>query len=34
MTILTILGLTEILFSVRLDQKEKSGKEIPESSRL
>ena len=34
MTILTILGLTEILCSVRLDQKEKSGKEIPESSRL
>ena len=34
MTILTILGVTEILCSFRLVLEEKTGKEIPESSRL
>ena len=34
MTFLTILGVTEILCSVRLVVEEKTGKEIPESSRL
>ena len=34
MTFLTILGLTEILCSFRLVQEGKTGKEIPESSRL
>ena len=34
MTISTILGVTEILWSFRLVLEEKTGKEIPESSRL
>ena len=34
MTFLTMLGVTEILCSVRLVVEEKTGKEIPESSRL
>ena len=34
MTFLTILGVTEILCSFRLVLKGKTGKEIPESSRL
>ena len=34
MTFLTILGVTEILFSFRLVPEGKTGKEIPESSRL
>ena len=34
MTFLTILGVTEILFSFRLVLEGKTGKEIPESSRL
>ena len=34
MTFLTILGVTEILCSFRLVPKGKTGKEIPESSRL
>ena len=34
MTLLTILGVTEILCSFRLVVEEKTGKEIPESSRL
>ena len=34
MTILTILGLTEILCSFRLVLEGKTGKEIPKSSRL
>ena len=34
MTFLTILGVTEILCSFRLVLEEKTGKEIPESSRL
>ena len=34
MTFLTIFGVTEILCSFRLDLEEKTGKEIPESSRL
>ena len=33
-TFLTILGLTEILYSLRLVLEEKTGKEIPESWRL
>ena len=33
MTFLTIFGVTEILWSFRLDLEEKTGKEIPESSR-
>ena len=34
MTFLTILGVTEILCSFRLVLAGKTGKEIPESSRL
>ena len=34
MTFLTILGLTEILYSFKLVLEEKTGKEIPELSRL
>ena len=34
MTFLTILGVIEILCSFRLVLEEKTGKEIPESSRL
>ena len=34
MTFLTILGVTEILCSFRLVLEAKTGKEIPESSRL
>ena len=34
MTFLTILGVTEILCSFRLVLERKTGKEIPESSRL
>ena len=34
MTFLTILAVTEILCSVRLVVEEKTGKEIPKSSRL
>ena len=34
MTLLTILGVTEILCSFRLVLEGKTGKEIPESSRL
>ena len=34
MTFLTILGVTEILYSFRLVLDGKTGKEIPESSRL
>ena len=34
MTFLTILGVTEILCTFRLVLKGKTGKEIPESSRL
>ena len=34
MTFLTILGVTEILYSLRLVLDRKTGKEIPESSRL
>ena len=34
MTFLTILGVTEILRSFRLVRKGKTGKEIPDSSRL
>ena len=34
MTFLTILRVTEILFSFRLVSEGKTGKEIPESSRL
>ena len=34
MTFLTILGVTEILYSFRLALEENMGKEIPESSRL
>ena len=34
MTFLTILGIVKILFSFRLVLKGKTGKEIPESSRL
>ena len=34
MTFLTILGVTEILCSFRIVLEEKTGKEIPESSRL
>ena len=34
MTFYTILGVTEILCSFRLVLEEKTGKEIPESSRL
>ena len=34
MTILTILGVTEILYSFRLVLEGKTGKGIPESSRL
>ena len=34
MTFLTILGVTEILYSFRLVLEGKTGKEIPESSRL
>ena len=34
MTFLTILGVTEILRSFRLVLEEKTGKEIPKSSRL
>ena len=34
MTFLTILGATEILYSLRLVLEGKAGKEIPESSRL
>ena len=34
MTFLTLLGVTEILFSFRLVLERKIGKEIPESSRL
>ena len=34
MTLLTFLGVTEILCSFRLVLEEKTGKEIPESSRL
>ena len=34
MTILTILGVTEILCYFRLLLEEKTGKDIPESSRL
>ena len=33
MTFLTILGVTEILYSFRLVLEGKTGKEIPESSR-
>ena len=34
MTFLTILGVTEILCSLKLVLEGKTGKEIPESSRL
>ena len=34
MTFLTILGVTEILCSLRLVLEWKTGKEVPESSRL
>ena len=34
MNVLTILGVTEILHSFKLVLEGKSGKEIPESSRL
>ena len=34
MTFLTILGVTEILYSFRLGLEGKAGKEIPQSSRL
>ena len=34
MTFLTILGVTEILCSFKLVLEEKTGKEIPETSRL
>ena len=34
MIFLTILGVTEILCSIRLDLEKKAGKGIPESSRL
>ena len=34
MTFLTIVGVTEILFSFRLVQEEKTSKEMAESSRL
>ena len=34
MTFLTILGVTEILYSSKLVLEGKTGKEIPESSRL
>ena len=34
MTILTILGITEILYSFELVLEGKTGKEVPESSRL
>ena len=34
MTLLTILAVTEVLRSFKLVLKEKTGKEIPESSRL
>ena len=34
LTFLTILGVTEILYSLRLFLERKTGKEIPESSRL
>ena len=34
MTFLTILGVTEILYSFKLVLEEKTGKEIPELSRL
>ena len=34
MTLLTILGVTEILYSFRLVLEGKTGKEIPVSSRL
>ena len=34
MTFLTILGVTEILFSFKLVLEGKTGKEIPDSSRL
>ena len=34
MTFLTILGVTEILCSLKLVLEVKTGKEIPESSRL
>ena len=34
MTFLTILGVTEILCSFKLVLEEKTGKELPESSRL
>ena len=34
MTLLTILGVTEILCSFRLVLEEKTGEEIPESSRF
>ena len=34
MTFLTILGVTEVLFSFRLVLEGKTGKEIPESSRF
>ena len=34
MIFLTILGVTEILCSIRLDLEKKTGKGIPESSRL
>ena len=33
-TFLTILGVIKILYSLRLVLEEKTGKEIPESSRL
>ena len=34
MTILTILGITEILYSFELVLEGKTGKEVPESARL
>ena len=34
MTCLTVLGVTEILYNFRLVLEEKTGKEIPNSSRL
>ena len=34
MTFLPILGVTEILYSFRLALEKKTGKEIPDSSRL
>ena len=34
MTFLTILGVTEILYNFRLALERKTGKEIPDSSRL